>query len=659
MNRMGGEQQLRHLFQPVKWAGFDVKNRVKYGACCVSNYNSRDGFITERELARTKVIAATGCGIITNQGAYPDPLGEGKGYLRQIALFDDKFIPQFEKVARYIHDGGGVAIQQILHAGRYGGIDLGYCLQPSVVPQTLPHFRPPREITKQQIRETIKQHAQAAQRAIKAGFDGIEITNFMGYLLATFNSKFTNRRTDEYGGSVANRGRFMRELIHAVKEAAGDEHPLIVRLSGAELMDRWGGNDEDECLDLMQQAAQCGVDMISVTVGWQESPDSSIGRDVPPGHWNRLAARAKQHLPGTPIAFGVRLPNPIMADQCLADGQFDFWEVCRPLLADPDLVRKAAEQRLDEVRRCVGSLNCLSRMFRDLPYTCTMNPALGHEVEPNYSLAPASRRKKIMIIGAGPAGMECAITATKRGHQVTVYERDQHIGGSLLGYAAHDLAHKDDLMSVVEHYRVMAAKLGIDVRLGTEVDAKLTRGGLHHQFDAAVIAAGARADLEALPVPDEGVPLVPARDVALGKIQPGRRAVVLGGGKIGLTLAESLKTAGTEVVVVERERRIAGDVMPTWKWRHAAWIEELEIPTMTDCRVMRIAKEGVTVVDGKGRATLLPADTVIAASPARSNQELFAELEWSIDELYGCGDALVPRGLTRAIHDGYRLGCWL
>jgi 2,4-dienoyl-CoA reductase-like NADH-dependent reductase (Old Yellow Enzyme family)/thioredoxin reductase len=659
MNQMSGEKRLRHLFQPIRWAGFDVKNRVKYGACCVSNYNSRDGFITERELARTKVIAATGCGIITNQGAYPDPLGEGKGYLCQIALFDDRFIPQFEKIAGYIHDGGGVAIQQILHAGRYGGIDLGYCLQPSVVPQTLPHFRPPREITKQQIRETIKQHAEAAQRAIKAGFDGIEITNFMGYLLATFNSKFTNRRTDEYGGSIVNRGRFMRELIHAVKEATGDKHPLIVRLSGAELMDRWGGNDEDECLDLMQQAARCGVDMISVTVGWQESPDSSIGRDVPPGHWNRLAAQAKKHLSDTPIAFGVRLPNPIMADQCLAEGQFDFWEVCRPLLADPDLVKKAAEERLDEVRRCVGSLNCLSRMFRDLPYTCTMNPALGHEVEPNYNLSPATRRKKIMIVGAGPAGMECAITATKRGHQVTVYERDERIGGSLLGYAAHDLAHKDDLMSVVEHYRVMAEKLDIDVRLGTEIDVKMTRGDVHHQFDAAVIATGARADLEALPTPDEEALLVSARDVALGKVQPGQRVVVLGGGKIGLTLAESLKTAGIEVVVVERERRIAGDVMPTWKWRHAAWIEELEIPTMTDCRVTRIAKEGVTVVDGKSRAIVLPADTVIAASPARSNQELFAELEWSIDELYGCGDALVPRGLTRAIHDGYRLGCWL
>ena len=273
MTERPGETQLPHLFEPVTWAGLAIKNRIKYGACCVSNYNTRDGFVSERELARTKVIAGTGCGIITNQGAYPDPLGEGKAYFSQLALFDDKFIPQFEKIAGYIHDGGGIAIQQILHAGRYGGIDLGYCIQPSVVPQTLPHFRPPREITKEQIRETIEQHAEAAKRALKAGFDGTEITSFMGYLLATFNSKFTNRRTDEYGGSIANRGRFMRELIYAIKAATGDSHPLVVRLSGAELMDRWGGNDEDECLALMQQAAECGVDMISVTVGWQEAPE--------------------------------------------------------------------------------------------------------------------------------------------------------------------------------------------------------------------------------------------------------------------------------------------------------------------------------------------------------------------------------------------------
>ncbi len=179
------EKKLKHLFRPGRLGPYETTNRVKFGACCVSNYNTRDGFITAREIGRTKVIAETGCGIITNQGAYPDPLGEGKAYFRQIAIYDDKFMPQFEKIAGYIRDAGAIGIQQILHCGRYGGIDLGYCIQPSVVPQTLPHFRPSEAMSKEQIGEAIRQHADAAKRAIKVGFHGTELPSFMGYLMAS------------------------------------------------------------------------------------------------------------------------------------------------------------------------------------------------------------------------------------------------------------------------------------------------------------------------------------------------------------------------------------------------------------------------------------------------------------------------------------------
>ena len=649
-----GEQKLQHLFQPGRIGRFETKNMIKYGACCVSNYNTRDGFITPRELARTRVIAGTGCGIITNQGAYPDPLGEGKSYFRQVALFDDKFIPQFEMIAGYIHEFGGVAIQQILHAGRYGGIDLGYCIQPSVVPQTLPHFRPPREVTKEQIRAIIGQHADAAKRAIRAGFDGTEVTSFMGYLLANFNSRFTNQRTDEYGGSIENRGRFMRELIDGIKQAT-PEHPLVVRLNGAELMDRWGGNSEDECFELMQQAVDSGVDMISVTVGWQEAPESSIGRDVAPGHWNYLSAKAKKLFPNTLITFGNRLPDPVMANQCIADGVFDYWEVCRPMLADPELLHKAAEDRLDEVRRCIGSLNCLSRLFRDLPYTCAMNPALGHEVEPEYHVTPAAVKKKIMIIGAGPAGMEAAITAKRRGHDVTVFEKGDRIGGSLAGYAANDLARPDDLISVIKYYETMARKMEIDVRFNTEANAKFMRSILH-QFDVCIVAAGSRTDMKAYRHIDGHEQLVDALDVATGKVTPGKRLIMVGAGKIGLTLAESLCKQGHEVVLVEEDKRIAGDVMPSFKWRHSAWIEELGIRTLTSSVLTKVTAEGATVRNAKGEEIFVEADTVIVSGPRKANHDLFHEFQWMVDELHGAGDAVIARGLDAAIHEGYRLG---
>ena len=652
-----GEKQLPHLFQKAKLGKYEVSNRIKYGACCVSNFNTTDGFVTEREIGRMKVIAKTGCGIITNQGAYPDPLGEGKAYFSQIALYDDKFIPQFERVARDVHDAGAIGIQQLLHAGRYGGIDLGYCIQPSVVPQTLPHFRPPRALTKTQIHECIQQHADAAKRAIRAGWDGVELTSFMGYLLANFCSPFTNQRTDEYGGNNRNRGRFMVELIGAVKEAI-DDHPLVVRLNGAELMDNWGGNTEDACFEHMEMAADAGLDMISITVGWQEAPESSIGRDVPPGHWNRLAARAKQLVPGVPIAFGVRLPDPVMADKCIEDGEFDFWEVCRPLLADPQMVIKAREGRLRERKRCVGSLNCLSRVFRDLPYTCTSNPALGHEYEPEYNITPAVTEKRIMIIGGGPSGMECAMAARQRGHQVTVFEKDGRIGGALRGYAANDLANREDLESLVVHYEVMAAKLGIEIKLNTAPDPKMMRSMLH-QFDVVILATGASIDMSHLPPIEDGANVLDAMEVALGKATPAGKIVIVHAGKIGLTLAESLTKQGHHVTLVEPGRRIAHDVSPTWKWRHSAWIKELAITTLTSTQITNIGKSAVTVQDGDGNTQVVAADTVIIAGPSLPNQALFNDFQWLVDETYATGDATIPRDLTQAIRDGFRLGCRL
>ena len=202
-----------HIFESRRVGAFTSRNRVKYAACSVSNFNHYDGSVSERELARMGVIARTGCGIITNQGVYPDPRGEGKAYYRMLALHDDRYIEGIEKVCKMIHAHGAIAIQQILHGGRYGGIDLDYCLQPSAVKQSLRHFRAPREITVKEIDQTIKDHTAAARRSIQAGFDGVEITAFMGYLIANFLSSYTNKRSDKYGGTVENRARFLVELL--------------------------------------------------------------------------------------------------------------------------------------------------------------------------------------------------------------------------------------------------------------------------------------------------------------------------------------------------------------------------------------------------------------------------------------------------------------
>ncbi len=616
----------------------------------MSNYNTRDGYLTEREIERVRVISKTGAGMITNQGAYPDPRGEGKAYFRQLAIYDDKFLPKFEQIAGMLKDNGAVAIQQILHAGRYGGIDLGYCAAPSVVPQTLPHFRPPREMTKEDIKECIKEFVDASKRAVKVGFDGVEVTSFMGYLLANFNSKFTNRRTDEYGGSLENRGRFMRELIYSIKEAIGDRL-LIVRLNGTELMDRYGGNSEEECLELIKMAAGCGLDMISFCIGWQEAPESSIARDIPPGYWNYLAERAKKEIPDVPIAFGVRLPDAEMANESIAKGQFDYWEVCRPFLADPERLHKTAEDRRGEVKPCIGCLLCLSRLFRDLPYLCTVNPVLGHEVEPEYAIRPAAYKKNVLIVGGGPAGLECAIAASKRGHSVRLFEKSDRLGGQLRTYATHDLATKKDLEDLLSYYEVMVDKLGIEINLNTEITEKVFRNMLH-QNDVVVVAAGSAIDTGNLPGIDKALI---AHDVMDNKVTCGQKVAVIGGGKIGLSTAEYLADAGHEVIIIEADKRIAGDVMPTWKWRHTSWVEQMQIKTITQARVKEIAA-GVLTIIKDGEEKFIEVDSVVAASPRKANQGLVHSLEFMVDELYVIGDAVTPRGLYQAIHDGYRTG---
>jgi 2,4-dienoyl-CoA reductase (NADPH2) len=268
-------------------------------------------------------------------------------------------------------------------------------------------------------------------------------------------------------------------------------------------------------------------------------------------------------------------------------------------------------------------------------------------------------KKKIMVIGAGPAGMECAITAAKRGHEVTVFDRAPRIGGSLYAYAINDLARPDDLLSVISHYETMARKLAIEVRLNTEVHAKFMRSVLH-QYDVCVVATGARIDRSAFAHVEGAERMVDALEVAHGRVAPGKRVVVIGGGKIGLTVAESLrKHRGAEVTVIEAEKRIAGDVKPSFKWRHAAWVEELGIVCLTSSRPAKVTAEGVTVRDARGAERFLPADTVILAAAAKPAHELFHEFEWMVDELHGAGDALIPRGLEQAISEGFRLGARL
>lgn len=645
--------QFPHILSPGKIGRFTTGNRVKYAACCVSNFNTRDGFLSEREYARDQVIADTGASILTNQGAYPDVSGEGKAYYSQLCINDDKYIPGLKRIADLFHESKAIAIQQILHGGRYGGIDVGYCIQPSDTPQTLKHFRPIRVMDKEKIAECVEDHAKAAERSIKAGYDGVEVTSFLGYVMSTFLSPFTNKRTDEYGGTLEKRARFMVEIIQALRKAVGPDKLVIIRLNGTELMQEFGGSTNQECIEYMRIAADCGVDMISMVIGWHESREGALGRDVGRTQWLPLAEAAKKVIGDVALAFGPRLSSPFDAEKALAGGAFDYWEICRPFLTDPELLHKVVRGEPEKIKPCIGCMTCLAKMFANQPYICAVNPRLGHEVEPEYTIKPAVVKKKVMVIGGGPGGLEAAIAAAQRGHKVTIFERSDRLGGALLP-SSKDIGGGEVLLELLDYYKLRIKDLGIDVQFSTEVDRKVTGAFFP---DVVIVATGSRLAPPAIPGMDAKNLLDAYSLLGNGGMdQVGENVVILGGGKVGLTCAEVLARMGKKPVIVEPNRTVDHDVSATFKWRHASLVKSLGIKVYAQAKALAIENGSVVISTKDGAQVSLPAQSVIVAGPRVPVQNLVSDLEYFCDELYVVGDAIMPRNLSSAIHEGYKIG---
>jgi 2,4-dienoyl-CoA reductase (NADPH2) len=649
-----GKEHFPNIFKQGKIGRYTIPNRIKHAACSVSNYNSPQGFVTDREIYRDEVIGKCGAGILTNQGAYPDPKGEGKAYWRQLALYDERFIPGLRRVAELWQRDSPYALilQQILHAGRYGGFDLDYSLMPSIVPQKTPHFgRPPKEMTIDDIERMKAEHARAAGFAIQAGFAGVELTSFQGYLLANFNSRYTNRRKDRYGGSLENRGRFMVELIQAIRKVIGLDRVLGTRLPGTELLGDEGNSDE-ECLEIARMAEDAGVDYLSITVGWHESPEGAIGRMYQSDQWLYLCENWKKRLK-LPLTFGVELQDPFVAERALAEGVMDYWEVCRPMLADPDRLHKIARNDLKAIRPCIGlDLMCLAKGLLNQPYVCTVNPVLGHEGEDEFRCRPATRKKLVMVIGGGPSGLETALAAAQKGHWVSIYERKARLGGQLLSLAK-DPNGGERLNQLIGYYEEQIRRANIEVHLDVNVDAQLI-DKIHPEV--IVLATGSKIGRP--PVPGiEGENVYTTFEVMeRGKEPQGYSAAVIHGGKVGIVTALYLAALGKKVFLIHEGKRVDEKVTSTWRWRYQTWLAQSQIQKRVNRRLVKVSEQGVTLVDEEGKEDLLKVDAVVLAK-RESNQDLFDFVELNSDEFFVVGDCIRPGYLIRAIHEGYKIGC--
>lgn len=644
-----GYEKYPHLFKPIKIGSLDIPNRIKYAAT-EDNLNDHEGYVTDADVAyiRERAKGVVG-GICTIQGVYMDPKGEGQGYVGQAAAYDDKFIPGLKRLADAIHEEDAISNYQLMHCGRVGGVELPYCVGPTKIPQRLRVFKPVKEMSKEDIETCIKEHGDATKRGLEAGFQIMEISGIVGYLVSNFLSAYTNRRTDEYGGDIEGRCTIMVRIIEAVRDVCGNDVPIVIRLCAEELLDDVGGNTPEESMVTYKLAEKAGVDCLSVTQGWQESSVPVISRDIPQGTWLYNAKRAKEAV-SVPVSMAYRLFLPELPNKAIQDGILDIWEMCRPMIADPLMPKKILEDRQEDIRPCVACNLCLARLFRDAPMTCYVNPVCAHEWDPKWQITPAETEKVVMIVGAGPAGLECAAAAAQRGHEVHVYDKNEKLGGQLIQASLAPYGD-EELYGMIDFLKAQCGKAKVNFHLGTTVTPELIEEKMP---DTVVIATGAKFAPDPIQGHDSNK-VVSALDVLEGKAEIGDKVLIWGGKKPGIAVALELANKGKKVTLVSKERKVGKDVNPSFVWRYIKYLHDSKVRVYKNSTLKEITDTGAVIAALHGTKVPVEADTIVFAE-----RDPISELKNTAKELdietHVIGDALVPRTMSNALHDGYRTG---
>ncbi len=647
-----GAKAYPNLFKSIQIGSLIVPNRIKYAAT-EENLNDHDGFITKSgiEYMRHRAKGVVG-GLCFMQGVYMDEARKGQGYVGQAAAWDDKYIPGLKKISDAIHNERAIAGFQLMDCGRVGAVDVEKGHAPSTVPQRLRVFKPMEEMSKTEIKEMVKQHVDAAVRGVSAGFDVIEISGIVGYLVSNFISSYTNRREDEYGGDINGRMRVVVEIIEGVKNSIPKDIPVGIRLCAEELLDDVRGNTVEESMESYKIAEKAGADYISVTLGWQESIYPVISRDIPMGNWVHLAKKAKQHVK-IPVQMAYRLFKPKLPDEKIACGELDFWEICRSMIADPLMPKKVLEGKENEIRHCVACNLCLARLFRDAPMTCYINPVCAHEADKTFvSPSKTNEPKEVMVVGAGPAGLECAYVAAKRGHEVSVYDKRSVLGGSL-NEAKLAPYGDDELWTCVEYQEKMCYDAGVNFHLSTEVNSELIEEMMP---DTVVLATGPiYSEVKSCSRGGSGPNIVNILDVMNEKVEIGEKVLIWGNRKPGIGCALELSKKGKKVTLVGKEKTAGFDVNPSFKWRYMIYLRQNGVTVYNDCTIGEINKKAAIIVTYDGYKIPVTCDTIII-SDRRPNDSLKKAVQSEGVEFFVIGDALLPRNLSSAVHDGYRVG---
>ncbi|MEW5784930.1 MAG: FAD-dependent oxidoreductase [Bacillota bacterium] len=643
----GGAGRYRHLLAPGKIGGMELRNRVVMPPMG-TNYADLDGFVTEQLIDYYRARAEGGVGLIIVEVAAVAP--EGKAIKRQLGIWADKFIPGLRALAGAIKSHGAKAAIQLHHAGRQTSSQ-NTGLQP-VAPSEIacPVCREtPRILSVEAIGGLVEAFGHAARRAREAGFDAVEIHGTHGYLLNQFLSPYSNKRTDQYGGSLENRLRFPLEVLAAVRRAVGEEFPVIYRMNANEYVE--GGLTFDDARDFALRLVNSGVEALHISAGVYGSPAPMIATmATPPLPLAGYAAEIKEVVDIPVIAVG-KIHDPEQGEALLEEQKADFVSIGRGLITDSHFVKKIEMDQVENIRKCIQcNQKCIDPLLvHSLPVSCIYNARVGRESE--FSFEKAQRGKKVVVVGGGPAGLEAARTARERGHRVVLFERSGELGGqAILAQASPEKDRFGELLRYLIH---RTAVLEVEVRKNTEATVEAILG---EKPDAVILATGARPLIPNLPGL-EPHSAVTAWDVLEGIAKPGKRVAIVGGGVVGCETAEFLAEKGHHVIILEAAGEAARDQSPTLRGELLARLKtNPAIELITGAEVTAVGQRSVSVRRGQGEETAFKEiDTVILAVGAQPYNPLEGELKARLDEVYAVGDCDRPRNAGEAVHEAFKV----
>ncbi len=646
------------LFSPIKIGTMKVKNRIVM-APMTTIWANDDGSIPPKLKNYFEDRAKGGTGLIVTEVASID---QSVPYQMQtLGIWDDTLIPAWRELADAVHAHGAKLAPQIQHVGPeslsflHGIQPVGpSCVMSKMTGQMC------RELTIEEIEKIIDKHGEAARRAREAGCDAVALHAAHNYqLLGSFLSPLRNKRTDAYGGSIEGWLKLPLEVIKRVKAMAGDDFPIILRISGDEMVP--GGRTLYETQYIAPILAEAGVDAFETSGG---TMDHGFWRIIPPlgtpPGMNVSFSAALKEVVDVPIIVVGRINDPLFAESILQKNQADLVSLGRALLADPEFANKAAEGRFDDIAPCVGCLQgCIGSHFKMEQMTCLINPVLGKEKE--MIITPATKRKKVMVVGGGPGGLKAAHVAALRGHQVTLYEKEAKLGGQFNLAIVPPM--KQELSKTIKYLSTQVEKAGIEVCLNTEVTPDLVD---KMKPDVVIVATGGRALVPDIPGVD-GEKVFTAHDLLTGKVSLHHgNVLIIGGGMIGCEVADLLANPGdnilqgrTTITIVEMLNDIGLDILPQSRMLLMPRLRERGINAVTSATVKEIVEGGVIIVKkGKGgqEEFIRDMDFIILAVGSESVDELSQHIKNKVPQVYVIGDAKMPRDALVAIAEGSEVG---